>query len=103
MSVAELLEKLEPIALGELNLSVDEFGEYTVKELNALTDGYIRRTERLEDLFIIYSALPVYQSFAGNKAPTYKKLTAHRKRNHDNATLSEEDLKKWREILEKGE
>lgn len=99
--MSELLESLEPIALGELNLTVEQFGNYTVKEITALVDGYIRRREKLEDLFVVYCALPTYQGAFGKHAPSYRKLTEHRTHNHPTAKINEKDVKEWREILSK--
>lgn len=98
-----MIEALEPIALGELNLSISEFGHLTVKELDALFDGYMRRYERLEDLFIINCALPVYKVNLGRKAPSYKKLTAHRVKNQRRTGDIDEDTQNyWRDILKGG-
>lgn len=66
-----------------------------------MTCGYQRRHEILEDLFIVYVALPVYQAAFGRKAPTYKNLTAHRKRRSEEiGTMDPETVAKWRKILE---
>lgn len=81
-------------------MSVDEFGEATVGEIEALTVGYQRRRENLEDLFIIYSALPTYQGAYGKKAPTYKKLTEHRRHNRVTADIDNETVEYWRKVLE---
>ena len=90
---------MQEIALGELNLSIDEFANATVGELTALVDGYKRRQEAMEDLFIIYGALPVYQMQLGKKAPTYKKLTAHRRRLHNVADITPEEEAYWRKVI----
>ena len=71
---------LEVIALGELNLTPEQFGKYTVSEIDAMFDGYLRRYDALEDLMIINCALPTYRGAYGRKAPTYKKLTKHRRK-----------------------
>jgi hypothetical protein len=99
---AALLEELEPIALGELGLTPEEFGRYTVTEIDAMFDGYIRRHERLEDLFIVYSALPTYRAAWGKKAPTYKKLTEHRSAHRKIGEIDEETQNFWRNILKGG-
>jgi hypothetical protein len=98
-----LLEDLEILALGELNLTPEEFGAYTIGELEAMLDGWQRRRYQLEDLFIIYSALPTYQGAYGRKAPSYRKLTRHRRSTRRVAEIDEEDLKEWREILKGAE
>lgn len=80
-------------------MSVEQFANATIRELTALTDGYVRRREALEDLFIIYSAMPAYQCHMGRKAPSYKKLTAHRNHSHLVADIPEEEQNRWRDIL----
>lgn len=65
-------------------------------------DGYVRRHERLEDLFIVNCALPTYRGAYGKKAPSYKKLTAHRVKHDKVGGIDEETQKYWREILTKG-
>lgn len=89
-----MLEDLERIALGELNLTPQEFGNYTITEIEALLDGYMTRQERIEDLLICMVTLPIYRGAYGKKAPTFAKLTEHRRRNKakrlpevDNETL----------------
>ena len=57
----DMLEVLEVIALGELNLTPEQFGKYTVSEIDAMFDGYLRRYDALEDLMIINCALPIYR------------------------------------------
>lgn len=89
--------------MGELNLSISQFGALTFKEIDALVAGYVRRHEILEDLFIINCALPVYRCTLGRKAPSYKKLTAHRRRHQAPAgDIDEETQKFWRAILKGG-
>lgn len=65
-------------------------------------DGYVRRHERLEDLFIVNCALPTYRGAFGKKAPSYKKLTAHRSKQTKVGEIDEETQQYWREILTKG-
>lgn len=88
--------------MGELNLTVEQFGEYTIKEFNALVDGYMRRRDALEDLFIIYSALPTYRGTC-KKAPSYKQLTSHRRRNKPVAKIDPETEAYWLNILKGGD
>lgn len=86
--------------MGELHLTPEQFAGYTVRELDALTDGYQRRYERLEDLFIINIALPIYRAAYGRKAPSYRKLIAHRNRAPGYiGTIDPETAAKWRKIL----
>jgi hypothetical protein len=102
-----LLELIEPFAYGELRLTPESFGKLTMKEFNALVDGYIRRRDAFEDLLIVQCALPVYRSMLGDKAPTYEDLIAYRKRRHkqDNDKYVS-DLEYWEkklDELERGE
>jgi hypothetical protein len=98
-----LIEALEPLALGELNLTPEQFAGYTVLELDAMFDGYIRRQERLEDLFILYSALPTYRGAYGRKAPSYRKLTQHRRKNGNPVQMDENLAEYWEPILREEE
>ena len=63
-----------------------------------MTDGYVRRQERLEDLFILYNALPVYRGAYGKKAPSFKKLTEHRRKNKNLPNIDENTMKLWKDI-----
>ena len=65
-------------------------------------EGYVRRQERLEDLFIINCALPTYRGAYGRKAPSYKKLTAHRTKHNKVGEIDEDTQNQWRKILEGG-
>lgn len=65
-------------------------------------EGYIRRQERLEDLFIINCALPTYRGAYGRKAPSYKKLTAHRTKHNKIGNIDEDTQQYWRDILRGG-
>ena len=94
-----MLEDLELLALGELNLKPEDFGQYTIMELEAMLDGYQRRRERLEDLFILYCALPTYRAH-WKKAPTFQKLTEHRRHDKRVPGIDEAKLDVWRSIQE---
>lgn len=96
------MEELEPIALGELCLTPEQFGNYTILELDAMFDGYVRRQERLEDLFIVNCALPTYRGAYGRKAPSYKKLTAHRTKHKKVGEIDEDTQNQWRDFLKGG-
>ena len=89
---------LEPIALGELHLTIEQFGDCTVGQIDALVAGYLRRKDSLEDLLICYSALPQYQMHMKH-APSYRKLTAHRRNRGANRQLDQEEVVRWKEIL----
>ncbi len=81
-------------------MTPSEFAGSTAKELDALVDGYRRRYEILEDLLILHVALPVYRGAWGRKAPTYKKLTAHRTRWRKVEEIDAETAEYWRGVLE---
>lgn len=90
------------MAYGELRLTPKEFGEMTMKEINALVGGYIRRRDAAEDLLILRCALPIYRSMLGAKAPTFDELTAYRKlrdhlKTHD--SQYESNVKYWSKKL----
>ena len=90
---------MEPIALGELGLTPEQFGQYTISEIDAMYDGYVRRQEQLEDLFIVYCAMPIMRGPV-KKPPSYKKLTSHRrKRNTAVGEIDAETQNYWRNIL----
>ena len=89
---------LEPIALGELHLTIEQFGDCTVGQIDALVAGYLRRRDSLEDLLICYSALPQYQMHMKH-APSYKKLTAHRRNRNANRQMAAEDVQYWKNII----
>lgn len=99
-----MLEELEPIALGELRLTIVQFGECTVGQINALTRAYIRRRDALEDMFIVYSALPTYQTQL-KKPPTYEKLTAHRRTRKAvmQNKMSPDEISFWHSVLEEAQ
>lgn len=73
----------------------------TVGEIDAMFDGYLRRREQLEDLFIINCALPTYRGAYGRKAPTYKKLTAYRQNNQATGSIDTETAEYWRSFFVK--
>lgn len=80
-----------------------QFANATIGEIDSLVSGYVRRYQRLEDLFIIHCALPAYRGAYGKKAPTYEQLTAHR--HQVNGKVLQMDAKTeayWREILDEG-
>ena len=89
---------LEPIALGELHLTIEQFGDCTIGQIDALVAGYLRRRDAMEDLFICYSALPQYQMHMKH-APSYKKLTAHRRNRNANRQMAAEDVQYWKNII----
>lgn len=89
---------LEPIALGELHLTIEQFGDCTIGQIDALVAGYLRRRDSLEDLMICYSALPQYQMHMKH-APSYKKLTAHRRNRNANRQMAAEDVQYWKNII----
>lgn len=82
----------------------EEFANATIEEIDALVDGYVRRYQRLEDLFIVHCALPAYRSAYGNKAPTYEELTANRHKHTQGhvGQIDEETEAYWLPILNGG-
>lgn len=64
-------------------------------------DGYVRRQERLEDLFIVYCAMPTMRGPL-KKPPGYKKLTAHRTKRNKIGDIDEDTQQYWRDILKGG-
>lgn len=91
---------MQVLALGELHLTIEQFANYTMAEIDALTEGYIRRKESLEDMFILYSALPSYQSSGFiKKVPTYKDLTKYRKNNKQIPNIASELIDFWKDYL----
>lgn len=87
------------MALGELNLTPEQFGSYTISEIEAMLDGWRRRHEILEDLFIINCALPTYRAAYGEKAPGYRKLTAHRRNTRRIKDMDEQVVARWGKIF----
>ncbi len=71
-------------------------------EIDALVEGYVRRYEQLEDLFIINCRMPV-QKGQLKKPPSYKKLTAYRKKRQVAIGEIDKDTQNfWRGILKGG-
>lgn len=96
---------MERMALGELNLTPEQFGGYTVKELDAMFEGYIRRQERLEDLFILYCAYPTYQSSMRIRhPPSIRKLLAYRRKRPGRVDqMDDARADHWRKVLKEEE
>lgn len=98
--MTDLLNRLEPLALGELAMSPREFGDATIAEIEAMAIGYERRREALEDLLIINCSLPMYRAWYGRKAPTYDELTRYRKQDaRPKPAIEKNLLDKWKKIL----
>ncbi len=81
-----------------------QFADATIGEIDSMVNGYIRRYQRLEDLFIVHCALPAYRGAYGKKAPTYEQLTAHRRQTSEGRIIQMDEATEayWREILEEG-
>lgn len=62
-------------------------------------DGYLRRQDRLEDLFILYCALPTYRGAYGKKAPSYRTLTKHRQKHGRVGRIDEASEAYWKSVL----
>lgn len=86
-----------------MGLTPEQFGHYTVTEIDAMFDGYVRRYEHLEDLFIIYCTMPVNKGPL-KKPPSYKKLTAHRQKRKSAGVGAIDEVTQnfWRNILKGG-
>ena len=85
-----------------LHLTPEQFGSYTVMEIDAMFDGYIRRYDQMEDLFIINCAMPAMKGPL-KKPPSYKRLIAYRKKRQTaTGEIDEETQKFWRKILKGG-
>ena len=98
--MTDLMNILEKVALGELAMTPEQFGNATIAEIEALAEGFERRREILEDLFIINCALPMYRAWYGKKAPTYKDLTAYRRnRTGPLPAIDPNLIRKWKPIL----
>lgn len=85
--------------MGELGLTIEQFKKYTISQIDSLIEGANRRRTYIEDLFICYSALPVYRTLGGDNAPTYEELTSYRRA--DEKTETEFDF--WRRLLKEKE
>ncbi len=75
----------------------------TINQIDALVNGYIRRRDALEDMFICYCALPVYQTKLRKKAPSYKDLTAHRRTRDTAKVIPAEEIEYWKQIIKEAE
>lgn len=91
--------------MGELNLTIEQFGAMTIGQFNALADAFLRRRDVLEDMFITYSALPIYQSHF-KQPPSYQDFVAYREKrpkNKQNQGIPEKNAEYWRAILKEAE
>lgn len=93
-----MLEDLEKIALGELALTPEQFASSTIREIDALYDGWKRRHTILEDLFIVYAALPSYRSNFLKRPPKYEDLAKNRE-DMPTSRIDPELLEYWRNKL----
>ena len=91
------MAELEKVAFGELALTPAQYASYTIREIDALYEGWKRRHTILEDLFIIYGALPAYRSNFLKRPPKYEDLTRHR--TEQGAEIDQQLLEFWRRQL----
>ncbi len=103
-SATALVDGLEPLALGELAMTPMAFGNATIAEILAMLDGYERRRSQLEDLFILFSAIPIRQAFS-NKPKSgkalYEEMTRYRNRNQTRGLppIDPALVAKWKDVL----
>lgn len=73
------MEELLPLCYGELNLKPWEIERLCVADIEAMLDGWQRRYDKLEDLFIGWIAYPMTVCVSGkNKAPKLESFYKHR-------------------------
>lgn len=91
-----MIDELIPLCYGRLNMTTQQIEDSCICEINAYADGWLQRHCDIEDLFILYGALPTYQVKMGKKAPSYHDMTRGRKLLQSNS-LDEEPLEylKW--------
>lgn len=67
-------------------------------EIYEMMEGWQRRYERMEDLFITWAAYPQYQVANPKKCPPLKKFFAHRKKEsntEENEQIRQEIIKEF--------
>lgn len=79
-----------PFCYGELNLKPCEVEKLTITDILDMMQGWQRRYERLEDLFITWSAYPHYQVANPKRCPPLKKFFVHRKKEENKKAVYEE-------------
>lgn len=103
-SATALIDGLEPLALGELAMTPMAFGNATIAEIMAMLDGYERRREQLEDLFILFSAIPIRQALSSKPKSgkaLYEEMTRYRRRSQYGGLppIDPALVAKWKDIL----
>lgn len=82
-----------PLCYGRLNLTTNQIEDMCICEINAMADGWRQRFYDQQDLYILYCALPVYQTQC-KKPPKYEDFIKNRPDHKDNLDdLSLEDIK----------
>lgn len=82
-----------PLCYGRLNLTTSQIEDMCICEINAMADGWRQRFYDRQDLFILYAALPTYQTQC-KKPPKYEDFVKGRPDHKDNLDdLSIEDIK----------
>lgn len=69
-----------PWCYGELALKPWDIERLCPVEIDYMLQGWQRRYDRLEDLFIVWDAYPQYQVASPKKHPPLERLFAHRKK-----------------------
>lgn len=90
-----MIDELLPFCYGELNLKPWEIEKLTIADIVDMMEGWQRRYERLEDLFIIWSAYPAYQVASPKKCVPLKKFFAHRKKQGNKKAEYEDIMKEF--------
>jgi hypothetical protein len=103
-SATALIDGLAPLALGELAMTPMAFGNATIAEIMAMLDGYERRREQLEDLFILFSAIPIRQAFSSKHKSgkaLYEEMTRYRRRKQSGGLppIDPTLVAKWKDVL----
>ena len=97
--MTELVEDLLPVCYGRLNLKTSEIEELTIREINAMVDGWQQRYYDMQDLFIVFGAIPVYQTQCKNP-PKYEDFVKDRpnyKKHNDFDGFTLEELRAFAE------
>ena len=72
-----------------------EIEKLTISEIICMIEGWQRRYDRLEDLFITWSAYPHYQVANPRKCPPLQRFFAHRKKQGDKKAEYEDIMKEF--------
>ena len=85
-----------PYCYGELNLKPWEIGKLCPAEVMDMIEGWKRRYNHLEDLFINWVAYTEYQINCGEKCPPIERFYEHRHRERvDHAAIAKRIAKEF--------